>query len=138
MMTQTPLPPRIHVLAKPTGAMCNLDCSYCFFLDKELLYPGSHFRMPDDVLETYIRQLIESHRSKIFDRSGIRRDPNLAFPIDRLKELGIAGRIGAVNERHLSLMGSITAPGRLIKRTAPEAVQCLVDDGVDVALLVPV
>ncbi len=82
--------------------------------------------------------LIESHRSKIFDRSGIRRDPNLAFPIDRLKELGIAGRIGAVNERHLSLMGSITAPGRLIKRTAPEAVQCLADDGVDVALLVPV
>ncbi|MEE9148728.1 MAG: anaerobic sulfatase maturase [Candidatus Tectomicrobia bacterium] len=62
-MTTPTTPPRIHVLAKPTGAICNLDCSYCFFLDKELLYPGSRFRMPDDVLEAYIRQLIESHRS---------------------------------------------------------------------------
>jgi hypothetical protein len=35
-------------------------------------------------------------------------------------------------------MGSITAPGRLIKRTAPQAAQSLVDDGVDVAILVPV
>ena len=53
-------PPRIHVLAKPTGAICNLACSYCFFLDKELLYPGSPFRMSDKVLENYIRQLIEA------------------------------------------------------------------------------
>ena len=57
------LPPRIHVLSKPTGAICNLDCSYCFFLDKEELYPGSKFRMTDEVLETYIRQLIEAHKT---------------------------------------------------------------------------
>jgi uncharacterized protein len=50
-----------HLLAKPTGAICNLDCSYCFFLSKEMLYPGSRFRMADDVLETYIRQLVEAH-----------------------------------------------------------------------------
>jgi uncharacterized protein len=55
------MPPRIHVLAKPTGAVCNLACAYCFFLDKEQLYPGSRFRMSDEVLETYIRQLIEAH-----------------------------------------------------------------------------
>ena len=54
-------PPRIHVLAKPTGAACNLACAYCFFLDKELLYPDSRFRMSDEVLETYIRQLIQAH-----------------------------------------------------------------------------
>jgi uncharacterized protein len=54
-------PPRIHVLTKPTGAICNLDCAYCFFLDKELLYPGSRFRMSDELLERYIHQLIESH-----------------------------------------------------------------------------
>lgn len=53
---------RIHVLAKPTGAICNLACSYCFFLDKERLYPGSKFRMSDEVLESYIRQLIKAHR----------------------------------------------------------------------------
>ena len=62
-MTSEKSPPRIHVLAKPTGAICNLDCAYCFFLDKELLYPGSRFRMSDELLERYIRQLIESHRS---------------------------------------------------------------------------
>ena len=49
-----------HVLAKPTGPICNLDCEYCFFLTKEELYPGDRFRMTDDVLETYIRQLLES------------------------------------------------------------------------------
>ena len=59
-----------HVLAKPTGAICNLDCKYCFFLSKEMLYPGDRFRMADDLLETYIRQLLESqpgprgHRSR--------------------------------------------------------------------------
>jgi len=62
-LTQAQLPKRIHVLAKPSGATCNLACSYCFFLDKELLYPNSNFRMNDEVLESFIRQLIESHRS---------------------------------------------------------------------------
>jgi uncharacterized protein len=62
-MISAAIPPRIHVLAKPTGAICNLNCSYCFFLNKDRLYPGSHFRMSDAVLETYIRQLIEYHRS---------------------------------------------------------------------------
>ncbi len=55
-------PPAFHLLAKPTGAICNLDCKYCFFLSKEMLYPGSRFRMADELLETYIRQLLESHR----------------------------------------------------------------------------
>jgi len=63
-MSSLAIPPRIHVLAKPTGAVCNLQCSYCFFLNKERLYPGSRFRMSDDVLETYIRQLIESHQNQ--------------------------------------------------------------------------
>lgn len=56
-------PPAFHLLAKPTGAICNLDCAYCFFLDKEVFYPNSKFRMSDDVLEAYIRQLIESHQT---------------------------------------------------------------------------
>jgi uncharacterized protein len=57
------IPPRIHVLAKPSGATCNLACSYCFFLDKELLYPNSKFRMSEETLEAYIKQLIQTHRS---------------------------------------------------------------------------
>jgi serine-type anaerobic sulfatase-maturating enzyme len=53
-------PRPFHVLAKPTGATCNLDCKYCFFLSKEMLYPDDRFRMADDLLEIYIRQLLES------------------------------------------------------------------------------
>jgi uncharacterized protein len=45
-----------HVMAKPTGARCNLRCDYCFFLEKEELYPGSDFRMSDEVMEAYIAQ----------------------------------------------------------------------------------
>ena len=56
-------PPAFHMLAKPTGAICNLDCAYCFFLDKEVFYPGSKFRMSDETLEQYIKQLIEAHRA---------------------------------------------------------------------------
>ena len=57
------VPSYFHVLAKPTGAVCNLDCKYCFFLSKEMLYPGSRFRMANELLETYIRQTIEGQRS---------------------------------------------------------------------------
>ncbi len=56
-------PSYFHVLGKPSGATCNLDCTYCFFLSKEKLYPNSRFRMTDDLLETYIRQLLESQRA---------------------------------------------------------------------------
>ncbi len=73
-MTQLPLPqvrtadpqaapPRFHLLAKPSGSTCNLDCTYCFFLSKEALYPNAASRMAEETLETYIRQLLESHRT---------------------------------------------------------------------------
>lgn len=55
-------PPRFHLLAKPSGATCNIDCTYCFFLSKEALYPNDRHRMSDATLEAYIRQLLESHR----------------------------------------------------------------------------
>ena len=53
--------PCFHVMAKPTGATCNLNCAYCFFLGKESFYPGSNFRMSDEVMESYVRQTIEAH-----------------------------------------------------------------------------
>lgn len=53
-----------HVMAKPIGPICNLDCEYCFYLEKEDLYPGtSSFKMSDDVLEEYVRQYIENQPS---------------------------------------------------------------------------
>jgi serine-type anaerobic sulfatase-maturating enzyme len=51
-------PPPFSLLAKPTGATCNLACKSCFYLGKEGLYPGSNFRMPDKVLKVYLRQLL--------------------------------------------------------------------------------
>jgi len=51
--------PGFHLLAKPTGPICNLDCTYCFYLEKERLYPGTAvWAMPDDVLESFVRQYI--------------------------------------------------------------------------------
>lgn len=96
---------------------------------------GSFREIPSD---TDVRRLIDTHHSTSFDHEGMVRDPNLAFPIDRVRELAAAGRIGEVNHRHLSFMGSITAPGRLMRDHAPEAARLQRDDGVDVALLVPV
>lgn len=55
-------PAGFHVLAKPTGPVCNLDCEYCFFLSKEALYPDSEFRMTPDVQEQYVRQLVRSQQ----------------------------------------------------------------------------
>ncbi|MHB1613325.1 MAG: anaerobic sulfatase maturase [Actinomycetes bacterium] len=60
-MTVADVPEAFHALAKPTGAVCNLDCEYCFFLSREQLYPGGGFRMPEDVHAAYIQQLLAGH-----------------------------------------------------------------------------
>lgn len=55
-------PPAFHVMLKPRGAICNLDCEYCFYLAKERLYSGSRFRMADELLERYTQQYIAAQR----------------------------------------------------------------------------
>jgi uncharacterized protein len=51
---------RFHVMAKPAGSACNLDCAYCFYLSKRVLPggPGSG-HMPDDVLERFVKDYID-------------------------------------------------------------------------------
>ena len=85
-----------------------------------------------------VSRLREHHRSESFDHQGMAADPNLAFPIDRLRELVNRGRVGSLNVRHLSFMGSITSPGRFQRDVVPEAARLFEVDGVDAALLVPV
>jgi D-proline reductase (dithiol) PrdB len=85
-----------------------------------------------------LARLRESHRSRSFDHADVQADANVAFPLARLRELADRGVVGEVAPRHLSFMGSITAPGRLVRRSAPEAAELLVRDGVDAALLVPI
>jgi len=55
-------PRSVHVMAKPSGAICNIDCTYCFYLEKEKLYPekGKEWRMGDETLEQYVKQYIEA------------------------------------------------------------------------------
>jgi serine-type anaerobic sulfatase-maturating enzyme len=55
-------PPAFHLLAKPSGSTCNIDCTYCFFLSKEALYPNEKSRMSEVTLDEYLRQLLESHQ----------------------------------------------------------------------------
>ena len=70
MTTSTPAPPArplpgFHVMAKPIGPICNLDCKYCFYLEKENLYRGTDkWAMQPEVLEAYISQYIEAQPSE--------------------------------------------------------------------------
>ena len=50
-----------HMMTKPIGPICNLDCKYCFYLEKEALYDGERkWAMPPEVLERYVEQYIKS------------------------------------------------------------------------------
>lgn len=67
-----------HVLTKPIGPICNLDCKYCFYLEKEVLYPAaSKWAMPDDVLERYIRQYIEAQPTDVVSFAWQGGEPTL-------------------------------------------------------------
>ena len=64
-VTLQPLPPgmkhRFHAMVKPVGSLCNLDCTYCYYLHKEeLLHQPRQPRMSDEMLEQHIRQYIEA------------------------------------------------------------------------------
>jgi D-proline reductase (dithiol) PrdB len=85
-----------------------------------------------------VQELIEDHNSDSFDHEGIEADKNLAFPLDRFKELEKDDKIGSLNHRHFSFMGSIISPGSLIKKTAPEIANLLKEDRVDAVFLAPV
>ncbi len=48
-----------QVIVKPAGPVCNLQCQYCFYLDKVNLYPKSDsFRMSPEILEKHIRHYL--------------------------------------------------------------------------------
>ena len=96
-------PAAFHVLAKPGGAICNLDCTYCFFLSKEQLYPGDRFRMDDDLARSYITQLIEAHQT---------REITIAFQGGEPTLLGVD-----FYRRLVAHARSIAGPGRILEFT---------------------
>ncbi len=83
------------------------------------------------------RDLVMSHSSVNFDRTGFQQDVNVVFPIDRLRELASEGKIGSVADFHYSLMGALWEPHE-IADTAQVIAGLLKQDRVDAALLVPV
>lgn len=58
-----------QMIAKPSGSVCNIDCEYCFYLEKEKLYPErkNHWKMDEKTLESYVRQQIGSQKGKVVD-----------------------------------------------------------------------
>jgi D-proline reductase (dithiol) PrdB len=99
---------------------------------------GGDYSYRPIAFDTVLATLQIAHKSDAFDASGIAADGNLALPLDRMRTLVNEGVIGSAAPRHLSFMGSITSPGRLITVTAPEAAAMLHLDQVDAVLLTPV
>ena len=87
--------------------------------------------------DTPSTELVMSHVSTNFDRTGFQQDWNVVFPLDRLHEMAAAGNIGSVAQCHYSFMGAIGDPLALAPR-ARELAHVMRAEGVDAALLVPV
>ena len=67
-----------QIFTKPIGSLCNLDCDYCYYLNKERLYPkGESFRMPDDILENYIVQHIRAYPDPVINFSWHGGEPTV-------------------------------------------------------------
>lgn len=81
--------------------------------------------------------LVQSHTSIGFDRTGVLEDINVVFPIDRLREMVAAGRIGELAPAFYAFMGAQRDMTAIRERTAPEVADLLVGAGVDVVLLTP-
>ena len=82
-------------------------------------------------------ELVMSHVSTNFDRTGFQQDWNVVFPLDRLRELTASGVIGSLARDHYSFMGAIgDLPG--LEPRARELAKIMQAEGVDAALLVPV
>ena len=54
-------PVAFMTMLKPAGSACNLDCTYCYYLDKAAQYGGREAVMSDELLELYVRQYIEAN-----------------------------------------------------------------------------
>jgi D-proline reductase (dithiol) PrdB len=86
--------------------------------------------------DTAAMDLVMSHQSVNFDRTGFQEDHNVAFPLDRLRELAHDANIGSVADFHYSFMGA--APIRKIEGKARELAGLLKKDRVDAVVLCPV
>lgn len=82
--------------------------------------------------------ILQSHTSIGFDHTAFYKDINIAFPIDRARELVERGVIGRVSESYYSFMGALGDLRRVVEDTGPQVAQCLKAQGVDLVFLVPI
>ena len=92
-------------MAKPSASVCNLDCTYCFYLEKEKLYAPveQSWKMSDEILELYVQQQIEAQDVPAVDFAWQGGEPTL-MGIDffrRAIELQEALRRGEANHKRL-------------------------------------
>jgi D-proline reductase (dithiol) PrdB len=103
--------------------------------DKTFDMRDTGFRVIDGALSA--ADLVMTHSSTNFDRTGFQQDVNVVFPIDRLRELEAAGEVGSVARFHYSVMGAGWDPHE-IETTATELAGLLKEDAVNAVLLSPV
>ena len=121
-----PVKQRRVAIISTAGLQRRGDRPYAFDADDYRIIPG----------ETPPVDIVMSHISSNFDRSGFQQDYNIAFPLDRLREMAGDGEIGSVADYHYSFMGS-THPDQM-EGTARHLAGLLKGDGVDAVVLIPV
>ena len=103
--------------------------------DKNFFLQDTGYRVLPKNLD--LNDIVMSHTSVNYDRTGFQQDVNVIFPLDRLRELEKKGEIGSIGRFHYSLMGAGWLPHE-IKPTCKELAGLLREDGVNAVLLVPV
>lgn len=132
----TPFTPFTKELSNSKGAIITTGGLYVKgqtpFYDNFGLGDPSYREIP---ASTPLKDVSFSHEH--YDQTNVRQDPNVLFPIERMKELSSEGSIGELADIHYSFMGYIPTPHPLKRVTAPEVAQKLLQQNVDFALLVP-
>ena len=132
-VTGRPLHERRVAIVSTAGLHLRDDPPFALRSGDAADFPGDYRVIPGDATAA---DLLMSHMSVNFDRTGFQQDWNVVFPLDRLQELAAAGRIGGVASFHYSFMGA--APPAQLETHARGLAGLLHRDGVDAVLLVPV
>ena len=121
-------------VALVTSAGLHLRSDPPFVTDHQRGGDTSYRVIPRD---TNPADIIQSHVSIGFDHSGIYRDINVTFPMDRLRDWQEQGIIGSLAENYYSFMGALRDPSGMVEQTGPEVARRMADEGVEAALLTP-
>jgi D-proline reductase (dithiol) PrdB len=84
---------------------------------------------------TAAAELLQSHTSIGFDRTAIQQDLNVAFPLDRVRELVERGELGSLASTYYSFIGALRNPVGIEQETGPQVAHPLLGDGVEVVLI---